>query len=45
MAYYVDLDAAEAADPLWAGWGAEGNIAGNTRADEARRRKEPDRRK
>ncbi len=28
MAYYVDLDAADVADQLWAGWG-QGNISGN----------------
>ena len=37
MAYYVDLDSAEVADQLWAGWGAtesntkaQGNTLGNT---------------
>jgi integrase len=36
MAYYVDLDAAEIADTLWAGFAAEksqnGNTCGNTEA-------------
>jgi integrase len=40
MGYYVDLDAAEVADELWAGWGANGgktppagNTLGNTRPE------------
>jgi integrase len=43
MAFYVDLDAAEVADQLWAGWGdstgnnpENGNTLGNTRPQEAR---------
>jgi integrase len=44
MAYYVDLDAAEVADELWAKFGAkegnrvpEGNSLGNSQAESASR--------
>jgi hypothetical protein len=47
MAYYVDLDAADVADQLWAGWGAigantpaAGNTVGNTRPDAAKKPEE-----
>jgi integrase len=44
MAYYVDLDSAEVADELWAGWGtdapAQGNNSGNTRPDAAKKPQE-----